>query len=136
MSGAGPGSPDTARDDGEIFAALGRTLLGWGQREPDISQFAIFYRPEGDGYVDQFPWAELGVTPLPPGQPDSDNMRFFTQPTYRDGGNVAEVGFVTRLVARDDHGRAMPPYLNQVNLTLRKTDGRWTLIDRQQGPMT
>ena len=36
------------RDDScEIVALLGRELLGWGKAPPDISQFPIFYRPDG-----------------------------------------------------------------------------------------
>jgi hypothetical protein len=106
-------------DDCQIFALLGREILGWGEKAPDTSQFAVFYRPdEGGGYVEQCPWAQLGITPLPPGEPDRDNMRYFTQPKYDEGG------------------RAMAPYINQANLTLRKIGGRWTLTAREQGPMT
>ena len=123
-------------DDCQIFAVLGRELLGWGKRPPDPSQFPVFYRPAGDGYVEQCPWARLGVTPLPPGKPNLDNMQFFTQPKYSDGGAAAAVSFVTKLVARDASGRAAPPYLNQINLTLHKVEGRWRLTAQEQGPMT
>jgi hypothetical protein len=123
-------------DDCQIYALLGRELLKWGERAPDVSMFAIFYRPEGDGYVEQCPWAELGVTPLAPGEPDMDNMQFFTQPSYSDDGHSASVAYITKLVARDRRGRARPPYVNQQNLTLSKLDGRWVLKRRQQGPMT
>ena len=47
---------------------------------PDISQFAIFYRPREIGYVEQCPWADLGVERLKATKPDPDNMRFFTAP--------------------------------------------------------
>jgi hypothetical protein len=123
-------------DDCQIYALLGRELLEWGQRPPDISQFPVFYRPEGDGWAEQCPWAQLGITPLPAGKPDMDKMRFFTSPKYKDGGMTAEVHFITKLVARDSRGRAMPPYVNQVNLTLKKLDGRWILAVREQGPIT
>jgi hypothetical protein len=103
---------------------------------PDISQFSVFYRPKGDSYVEQFPWAELGETALPPGKPDPDNMRYFTQPEYTDNGLTAVAHFVTSLVARDERGRAQHPYMNQVTLTLKKIDGRWILISRKQGPYT
>lgn len=124
-------------DDCQIFALLGREILGWGRKPPDISQLPVFYRPaEGGGYVEQCPWARLGITPLPPGEPDKDNMRYFTQPRYDEDGTTAKVAFVTQLVARDERGRAMAPHVNQVNLTLGKVDGRWTLTAREQGPMT
>jgi hypothetical protein len=123
-------------DDCEIFVLLGRELLDWGKVPPDISQFSVFYRPEDDGYVEQFPWAELGVTALPPGKPDPDKMRFFTQPEYTDGGLTAVARFVTYLVARDESGRERPPYMNSVTLTLKKIDGRWILVSREQGPRT
>jgi hypothetical protein len=125
-----------ASDDCEIFVVLGRELLGWGKVAPDISQFSVFYHPEGDGYVEQCPWADLNVTVLPPGAPDMNNMRYFTQPEYTDGGLTAVSHFVTCLVARDERGRAQPPYINQVTLTLKKVDGRWTLASRVQGPVT
>src|SRR5262249_3728855 len=127
---------DMIGDDCHILVLLGQELLGWGEVAPDISQFPVFYRPEGDGYVEQCPWAELGVTPLPPGKPNMDNMRYFTQPEYTDGGSTAILHRVTRLVAREERGRALPPYISQVRLTLRKVDGRWTLVSREQGPMT
>jgi hypothetical protein len=132
------GTPLPARpsDDCQIYALLGRELLKWDERPPDVSMFAIFYRPEGDGYVEQCPWAELGVTPLPPGRPDMDNMQFFTQPTHADDGLTASVAYVTKLVARGADGRARPPYINQVDLTLAKVDGHWVLKSRRQGPMT
>ena len=101
-----------------------------------MSQFAIFYRPEGDGYVEQCPWKALGITPLPPGEPDMDNMQYFTAPKYEDGGQTAGVSFVVKLVGRDPGGRPLPPYINQTELTLRKVDGRWTLVEQRQGPMT
>lgn len=124
-------------DDCQIFALLGREILGWGEKAPDTSQFAVFYRPdEGGGYVEQCPWAQLGITPLPPGEPDRDNTRYFTQPKYDEGGTTAKVAFITQLVGRDERGRAMAPYINQANLTLRKIGGRWTLTAREQGPMT
>ncbi len=127
-----PSISDTCR----IVALLGRELLGWGKVSPDISQFPIFYRPEGDGYVEQFPWAEMRIKSLPPSNPDLDNMRFFTEPRYVEGGLAAEVAFVTRLVARDAKGGAMPPYINQVDLTVKKVDGIWTLAEQKQGPVT
>src|SRR4051794_34647837 len=107
-------------DTCQIVALLGRVLLGWDTTPPDISQFAIFYRPEGDAYVEQCPWAAMGIKPPPPGKPDMDNMRYFTQPRYQDGGLTAEIVFVTNLVARDPAGRAQPPYINQLDLTVRK----------------
>lgn len=128
--------PIAIDDTCQIVALLGRALLGWGTTPPDISQFAIFYRPEGDGYVAQCPWDEMGIAPLPPGKPDMDNMRFFTAPQFEDGGESAAVSFVTKLVARDRQGRAQPPFINQIDLKLRKVDGRWTLVSRKQGPMT
>jgi hypothetical protein len=115
-------------DDCEIFVLLGRELLGWGKVPPDISQFAVFYRQEGDSYVEQFPWAELGVAALPPGKPDPDNMRYFTQPEYTDNGLTAVAHFVTSLVARDERGRALPPYMNSVILDAQKD--RWALDSR------
>jgi hypothetical protein len=123
-------------DSCQIVALLGRELLGWGRAPPDISQFPIFYRPDGDGYVEQCPWAEMGIEPLPPGEPDMDRMRYFTEPRYEEGGLAAEVAFVTSLVARDAAGRPRPPYINQVNLTVRKVDGLWTLAEQRQGPVT
>ncbi len=125
-----------ADDTCQIVVLLGRELLGWGTAPPDISQFAIFYRPDGDGYADQCPWAEMGIEALPPGQPDMDNMRYFTEPRYAEDGLAAEVAFITKLVARGAGGRAMPPYINQVNLTVRKVDGIWTLAEQRQGPVT
>jgi hypothetical protein len=125
-----------ADDSCQIVALLGRELLAWGRVPPDISQFAIFYRPDGDGYVEQCPWAEMGIAPLPAGEPDMDNMQYFTEPKYDDAGLTAEVAFITKRVARDAAGRAQPPYINQVDLTLRKVDGAWTLAEQRQGPVT
>jgi hypothetical protein len=128
--------PDTEKDDCEIFALLGRELLGWGKADPDISQFAIFYRPQGDGFVEQCPWADLGVERLKATKPDPDNMRFFTQPKYSPDGKTATVSFVTKLVGRNPDGTARPPFISQEDLSLAKVDGHWRLVSRKQGPIT
>jgi hypothetical protein len=128
---------DKECDTCRIFVLLGREVLGWGETPPDASQFAIFYRPEGDGYVPQCDWAALGVTPLPPGgRLDRDNMRFFTEPKYGADGNTATVLFVTQLVGRDAAGGRRPPFISQERLSLAKTDGRWTLVERRLDAMT
>lgn len=123
-------------EDCEIFAVLGRELLGWGTVPPDASQFKIFYRPGKDGFVEQCPWAQMGVTPLPPGEPNEDDVRFFTTPRYEDEGTMAFVSFVTSLTVRDARGKPLPPYIDQLNLTLKKIDERWRLVAREQGPRT
>ncbi len=123
-------------DTCQIVAMLGRVLLGWGTTPPDISQFPIFYRPDGDGYVEQCPWAAMGIKPLATGKPDLDNMRYFTEPSYRADGSAAELAYITKLVAHDREGKPMPPYINQVNLTVRKVGGTWTLAEQRQGPVT
>ena len=81
-----------ADDTCQIVALLGRELLGWGTAPPDISQFAIFYRPDGDGYAEQCTWAEIGIEALPPCQPDMDNMRYFTEPRYAEDRLAAFFG--------------------------------------------
>ena len=123
-------------DDCKIFCLLGRELLGWGETPPDISQFAVFYRPEGNGYVEQCPWKRLGVTPLPPGKQNTDNMRFFTQPRYENAGATAIVSFVTYLVTHDERADPQPPYVRQQDLTLAKANGRWEITARSPGPVT
>ena len=128
--------PGNEKDDCEIFTLLGREILGWGKVDPDISQFAIFYRPQGDGFVEQCPWAALGVEPLKATKPDPDNMRFFTQPRYSADGKTATVSFVAKLVGRNPDGSARPPFISQEDLSLAKIDGHWRLVSRKQGPIT
>ena len=128
--------PDVAKDDCEIFTLLGREILGWGKVDPDISQFAIFYRPQGDGFVEQCPWADLGVERLKATKPDRDNMRFFTAPKYSADRKTATVSFVTHLVARNRDGSARPPFISQEELSLTKFDGHWRLVSRKLGAIT
>ncbi len=128
--------PGNAKDDCEIFTLLGRKILGWGKVAPDISQFAIFYRPQGDGYVEQCPWADLGVERLKATKPDPDNMRFFTAPKYGADGQTATVSFVTKLVGRNADGTGRPPFISQEELSLKRIDGHWRLVSRKQGPIT
>jgi hypothetical protein len=128
--------PENEKDDCEIFALLGREIFGWGKVEPDISQFAVFYRPQGSGFVEQCPWADLGVTPLKAAKPNPDNMRFFTAPKYNTDGNSATVSFVTKLVARNPDGSARPPFISQEALSLAKIEGHWRLVSRTPGPIT
>ncbi|HKN21867.1 MAG TPA: hypothetical protein VJX73_10645 [Terracidiphilus sp.] len=128
--------PGVAKNDCEIFALLGREILGWGKVETDISQFAIFYRPQGDGFVEQCPWADLGVERLKATKPDPDNMRFFTAPKYSADGQTATVSFVTKLVGRNPDGSARPPFISQEELSLKKIDGHWSLVSRKLGAIT
>lgn len=128
--------PGNAKDDCEIFTLLGREILRWGKVDPDISQFAIFYRPQGDGYVEQCPWADLGVERLKATKPDPDNMRFFTAPKYSADGQTATVSFVTQLVGRNPDGTARPPFISQEELSLKRVEGHWRLVSRTQGPIT
>jgi hypothetical protein len=125
-----------AKDDCEIFALLGREILGWGKVEPDISQFAVFYRPQGDGFVEQCPWADLGVDRLRATKPDLDNMRFFTAPKLSDDGKAATVSFVTKLVGRDPDGSARPPFISEEELSLKKIEGHWRLVGRTPSRIT
>jgi hypothetical protein len=146
LDGAGSGRIETAmtsqqdpgntKDDCEIFTLLGREILGWGKVDPDISQFAIFYRPQGGGYVEQCPWADLGVEPLKAAKPDPDNMRFFTAPKYGADGKTATVSFVTHLVGRNPDGSARPPFISQEELSLTKIDGHWRLVSRKLSAIT
>ena len=124
------------KDDCEIFALLGREILGWGKVEPDISQFAVFYRPQGDGFVEQCPWAKLGVECLQATKPDLDNMRFFTAPKLSGDGKAATVSFITRLVGRNPDGSARPPFISQEELSLAKIEGTWRLVGRTRGSIT
>jgi hypothetical protein len=128
--------PGNAKDDCEIFTLLGREILGWGKVAPDISQFAIFYRPQGNGYVEQCSWADLGVERLKATKPDPDNMRFFTAPKYGADGKTATVSFVTHLVGRNPDGSARPPFISQEELSLSKIDGHWRLVGRKLGAIT
>jgi hypothetical protein len=128
--------PGTEKDDCEIFTLLGREILGWGKVDPDISQFAIFYRPQGDGFVEQCPWAALGVEPLKATKPDPDNMRFFTQPRYSADGKTATVSFVTKLVGRNPDGSARPPFISQEELSLAQVEGHWRLVSRKMSAIT
>ena len=127
---------DVAKNDCEIFTLLGREILGWGKVDPDISQFAIFYRPQGDGFVEQCPWADLGVERIKATKPDRDNMRYFTAPKYSADGKTATVSFVTHLVGRNPDGSARPPFISQEELSLQKIDGHWRLISRKLGAIT
>jgi hypothetical protein len=128
--------PGTEKDDCAIFTLLGREILRWGKVDPDISQFAIFYRPQGDGFVEQCPWADLGVERLKATKPDPDNMRFFTAPKYSADGQSATVAFVTKLVGRNRDGSALPPFISQEELSLKKVDGHWRLVSRKLSAIT
>ena len=128
-AGESDASADLNPEDCPVFVALGRGLLHWSQTPPDKVQFAIFYRPSGGGYVEQCPWAKLGVTPVPPGEPDANNMHFFTAPVYSGGGRSAAVSFVVRL-------KGVGVLINQTDCKLEKVDDRWRLIGCSQGPMT
>jgi hypothetical protein len=128
--------PGDAKDDCEIFTLLGREILGWGKVDPDISQFAIFYRPQGNGFVEQCPWADLGVERLKATKPDPDNMRYFTAPKYSADGKTATVSFVTHLVGRNPDGSARPPFISQEELSLAKIDGHWRLVSRKLSAIT
>jgi hypothetical protein len=128
--------PGNAKDDCEIFTLLGREILGWGKVDPDISQFAIFFGPQGSGFVQQCPWADLGVEPLKAAKPDPDNMRFFTAPKYSADRKTATVSFVTHLVARNPDGSARPPFISQEELSLTKTEGHWHLVSRKPSAIT
>lgn len=125
-----------AKDESEIYVLLGREILGWGKVEPDISQFAIFYRPQGDGFVEQFPWADLGVDRLQATKPDLDNMRFFTAPKFSSYGKAANVSFVTKLVGRNPDGSARPPFISEEDLSLAKIEGHWRLVGRRRSRIT
>lgn len=130
--------PGAARHDNDcqIFTVLGREILGWGKVEPDISQFAVFYRPQGDGFVEQCPWASLSVDPLQATKPNLDNMRFFTAPIYSADGKAATVSFIIKLVGRNPDGSARPPFISQEELSLKKIEGRWRLVSRKLDAIT
>jgi hypothetical protein len=114
------GSTANAQDHCEVTVALGRQVLQWGKKAPDISQFPIFYRPEGGGFVEQCPWVKLGVTPLPPGKPDFNNFHYFTAPKYSRGGSYAEIHDITELKTP---GRSA--FVLENACFLKKARGHW-----------
>ena len=124
-AGALAESGDLNLEDCKVMAALGRELLHWDKQAPDVSMFAIFYRPQGGGYVEQCPWRTLGVTPLPPGLPDLNSMRFFTSPQYGGDGKSASVDFVTRLLSSDAGGHPARPFLRVETCALVKQGEDW-----------
>ena len=121
---------DLKPEDCNVFVVLGRHLLDWGKTAPDLTQFAIFYRPQDGGYVEQCPWKALGVTPLPPGQPDLTNMRFFTAPKYSADGTAAAVNFVTRMTGGGH------VFMSVTECGLTKTAGQWAVVECRQTMIT
>ncbi|MDB5446864.1 MAG: hypothetical protein JWQ97_2181 [Phenylobacterium sp.] len=126
---AAPPSAGPEREDCRIFVVLGRALLGWGRSAPDQSQFRIFYRPEGAGYVQQCPWKRLGVTPPAATAPDPKASHDFTSPVYDHGGAEASVSYVTRL-----EGEHL--FLAQRTCRLRKTALGWRLLGCTEDAIT
>jgi hypothetical protein len=120
---APPPLSDTEGDDCEIFAVLGKELLGWGVTAPDISQFVIFYRPSGSSYAEQCPWAKLGIARLEASKPDLGRMRFFTQPSYSADKNTATVSFIVRL---QGPGRSSP-FVSEDRCFLERHNSHWKL---------
>jgi hypothetical protein len=123
----GPRGDTLNPEDCKVMAILGQDLLHWDKVKPDISTFSIFYRPQNGGYVEQCPWRELGIAPLPPGSPDMNNMRFFTTPRYGADGKSASVDFVTKLVAFGKDGKPMSPFIEVQTCFLTKSGSDWRL---------
>lgn len=117
----GKAAATASGEDCAVFVALGQALLGWGGTPPDPATFPIFYRPDGaGGYVPQCPWADLGVTPLPPGAPDPSHMSFFTPPKYSRHGRSVSVSFVVRTLTS---GQA--PLISQKDCRLSRVGKHW-----------
>jgi hypothetical protein len=114
-------------EDCAVWAAMGRAYLHWGKDAPPSQQFQIFYRPSGKGYVEQCPWAAMGITPSPADRYDPDNTSFFTGPDYSNGGQTAVVHYGTKLTAKGADSKPGPPFMEGWSCTLTKTAGRWTL---------
>ena len=114
-------------EDCNVMAALARDLLHLDKVRPDASTFAKFYRPEGDSYVEQCPWRELGIEPLPLGKPDLYHMRFFTSPLYGADGKTASINFVTRLVAVNKYGKPLSPFVQVQTCRMTKASQDWHL---------
>lgn len=109
----------------QVWTALGRSVLGWGTKPADDKQFVIFYRPLGDGYVEQCPWSHLGVKPPRMHKPNLDNIEFFGTPMFEDGGQIAVVDKTIRLGGSKagPHG----VFMQTDRCTLRKLNGAWVV---------
>ena len=115
-------APPLSMEECQVWAALGRAVLGWGAKPADEKQFVIFYRPEGDTYVEQCPWSKLGVTPPPMQAPNLDDIQFFGMPVIQDGGQTAVVSKTIRL-----KGSRPGVFIEMDMCVLKKAKWEWTL---------
>lgn len=106
----------------EVWAAFGRSVLGWGEPPGDARHFMIFYRPSKNGYVEQCSWETLGISPPPKSEPNPNNVEYFGTPLFQRDGQSVEVEKTVR-INNGMHGLFM-----QVELCkLRRTKGGWKL---------
>lgn len=128
LGGKTPRDTSLNPEDCKLMVVLGRELLHWDQQKPDPSMFAIFYLPaKGGGYVEQCPWRELGVSPLPLGEPNLHHAQFFAAPRYAPDGLSASVNFITKSVTTDQTGTplGMRTEIQECKLTKSGQDWRF-----------
>ena len=109
----------------QVWTALGRSLFGWGAKPADARHFVIFYRPSGGGYVEQCPWAQLGVKPPRMQKPNLDDVEFFGTPVFENRGQTTVVDKTIRL-----NGKKAGPhgvFMQTDRCTLHKVNKVWVL---------
>ena len=124
-------------EDCAVFAALGKQHLHWDSEPPEQDMFPVFNTKDGGSYVEDCPWKALGLSEPNIGNPSSRSGFYFSRPEFSLRGIKASLTYSYFIKSdRTEDGKEYAPFVAQYRCVLRKSIGRWQLINCKLGAIT
>ncbi len=124
---AAPPAPviHASADDCAVIAEVGKHALDWGAKPPGYDFFPEIPLDGGGTFVEDCPWAKLGVAAPIIGSPKSSTGFAIFRPVYDASGSRATMLLSTsmRVIGSD-----APPFLQMQACVVAKHDGVWRFV--------
>jgi hypothetical protein len=132
---AAPAAPviHASADDCAVIVEVGKHALDWGAKPPRYDFFPEIPLDGGGTFVEDCPWAKLGVAAPIIGSPKSSTGFAIFRPVYDASGSRATMLLSTsmRVIGSD-----RPPFLEMQACIVAKTEGVWRFVKCQTSAIT
>lgn len=121
-------------DDCKVIAEVGKAKLDWAAEPGEYRFLTRYILHDGEPYVEDCPWHELGVAPVPE-QSATDAFAYITRPTYSGDEASVEIGCST-IPGPGKKGQTVASYSSRQRCAVHRSNGRWHFVGCRTGPIT